>query len=87
MIRIIDFSDDHYLKIGIQNSGCHIDSDSLPRIFDRFYQCDTSHAQVGNGLGLSIIKQILTLHKGTISVQNLDDFGVEFTVTLPKNNI
>lgn len=53
------------------------------RIFDKFYQGDTSHATKGTGLGLAIAKKITELHGGTITVRDNDTAGTVFTVTLP----
>ena len=53
------------------------------RIFDKFYQADSSHKQEGNGLGLALAKSIVDFAGGNISVQNLA-IGCRFTVSLPK---
>lgn len=71
------------LSVEVRNNGEEIPAKDIDRIFDKFYQTDPSHATVGNGLGLSICKRIVELHKGTISVTST--FGLTvFTVNLPK---
>ncbi len=55
------------------------------RIFHKFYQLDSSHKQEGNGLGLALVKQIIDGCDGDIEVENLDQGGCKFTVTLPMN--
>lgn len=67
----------------LQDEGCGIQGDALPRIFDRFYQADTSHTTQGNGLGLTLVKKIVTLHGGSITCENAPEQGARFTVTLP----
>lgn len=66
----------------IEDEGTGIAEDSIPRVFDRFYQADKSRKAEGNGLGLALAKQILLLENGTISVQNRKEGGCIFTVEL-----
>ena len=70
------------IRFSIENEGPQIREDSMKHIFDKFYQCDSSHKQEGNGLGLALVKQILNLCKGTISVENIPGNGCRFTVIL-----
>ena len=70
------------IRFSIENEGPQIREDSMKHIFDKFYQCDSSHKQEGNGLGLALVKQILNLCKGTISVENIAGSGCRFTVIL-----
>ena len=53
------------------------------KIFAKFYQADESHATQGNGIGLAIVKSIVELHNGEISV-NSGNGITTFTVVLPK---
>lgn len=71
------------LVVSISNGGKTIPSESLDRIFNKFYQADESHSTPGNGIGLAIVKRVVELHKGTVSVQSGRDLTT-FTVTLPK---
>lgn len=58
--------------------------EKIPHIFERMYQCDNSRSSKENGLGLSIAKELVNAHKGTISVTSTPDFETIFTITLPK---
>lgn len=69
--------------VTVKDQGDGID-DSIKRfIFDKFYQGDTSHHMEGNGLGLPLVKRILELHKGEVSVQSQTGKGSVFTVRIP----
>lgn len=66
----------------IEDEGPGIPSDALKHIFDRFYQADSSRKAEGNGLGLALVKQILSVSDGEISAENLPEKGTRFTVRL-----
>lgn len=72
-----------FIEIRFRDNGSGIDADAVPRIFDKFYQQDTSHSTAGNGLGLTIVNKIITLHEGTIVCDSSPSQGTTFTVTLP----
>ena len=73
-----------YIKIDFQNRGNTIPPDKLAAIFEKFYRLDEARTSDtgGSGLGLSIAKEIVTLHGGTIVAQSKDN-TVAFTVSLP----
>ena len=66
----------------IEDQGPGLSEDAQKHIFDKFYQGDSSHKQEGNGLGLALVKRILTIEKGQIAAENIPDGGCRFTVTL-----
>lgn len=71
------------VTVHIGNTGSEIPPEAQQRIFGKFYQADESHSGQGNGIGLSVAKKIVQLHKGDISVAS-HDMQTVFSVTLPK---
>jgi signal transduction histidine kinase len=69
----------------ITDTGIGIAEEDQVRIFERFYKADKSRDRsiAGSGLGLSITKKILEMHKGTIEVQSKLGQGTQFTICLP----
>lgn len=78
------------LKFGIQievtNTGKNIDSKDFPHLFDRYYRGSETE-YTGNGIGLSLCKQIVDLHHGIIEVDNTIENSVTFRVELPQSRI
>lgn len=73
------------IEFQITNEAPTLSDEALKHLFDQFYQSDPSHATPGNGLGLSIVKKILDLHSGTISVSSADN-RCTFDITLPVDH-
>lgn len=66
----------------IEDEGPGLTVEAQKHLFDKFYQADTSHKQEGNGLGLALVKRILSIENGEIMAENLPEKGCRFTVTL-----
>ena len=79
------FENDLQVKITMTDNGKGISPDHLPHIFERMYQCDQSRSAGGNGLGLSIVKELVTAHKGKITVDSTPNKGSTFTLLFPKS--
>jgi signal transduction histidine kinase len=79
------FPDDGYVCFAVSDNGIGLARRHIRRIFDRFYQVDSSLTRKaeGCGLGLSIVKFIVDAHKGKITVESKRGQGSTFTVRLP----
>lgn len=71
------------IAVTIRDEGIGISPSEIGHIFDKFYQADTAHSSVGNGLGLPLAHRIVQLSGGSISVKSEISRGTAFTVTLP----
>jgi len=79
----IDYID--YTTITVKDSGIGIPSDKVDKIFDRFFQVDdsTRRAYSGSGIGLSLVKELVDLHKWEIFVHSKVEIGTEFILQIP----
>ena len=82
-IKMRLFKENKKIVFLIEDNGPGLSEEAKKHLFDKFYQADTSHKEEGNGLGLALVKNIISLCDGEISAENLDVGGCRFTVTLP----
>jgi two-component system heavy metal sensor histidine kinase CusS len=70
-------------ELAIEDTGCGVSPQHLPRIFDRFYRADSSRSSQGTGLGLALVKSITDLHGGSVEVASEVNRGTTVTLTFP----
>jgi signal transduction histidine kinase len=87
-IRVWLTGNEDRVECSIADNGIGISPEDQIHIFERFYKVDKSRDRSlsGNGLGLSLVKKIVEMHKGMVSVKSQKGHGAEFIVTLPNQN-
>lgn len=73
--------------ITFKDTGCGMSEETGEHIFDKFYQGDTSHSKEGNGLGLALVKKVIDILGGSISVESELGVGTTFIVTIKEMRI
>ena len=77
----------HLVDISVSDTGHGISAKALPHIFDRYYQENGAHQASGTGIGLSLVKKLVTLHHGEVKAESNLEQGTSFIVTLDENEI
>ena len=76
------------MKISTSDTGQGSPKDALPNVFARYFQAERGNRHAGgSGLGLSIVKQLVEAHGGTISVESEIGQGTTFRFTLPRADL
>ena len=82
-VRVCQRSDGGMVTVEIADDGCGMSEEETARIFDKFYQGDTSHATQGNGLGMAMVRRAVDLSRGFIDVHSIKGQDTAITVRLP----
>jgi signal transduction histidine kinase len=77
---------DSQVVVSIQDSGIGIDAEHLPHIFNPFYRVDQARSTAGMGTGLSVVRQVMQLHGGAITVESVLEQGTSFHMRFPLNS-
>ena len=75
---------DGFVELVVADTGRGIEPEHLPYVFQRFYRGDAARTGPGSGLGLSLVKNIVETHEGTVTVESNVDAGTEFRVRFPR---
>jgi len=82
-INISAHVENEWLAVTFQDTGIGMTEEVQSHVFDKFYQGDVSHKRKGNGLGLALVRRIVTLYGGSIQLKSYPDYGSTFKILLP----
>ena len=83
-VKLVQKTEGDAVTVSVSDTGCGMNEETMKHIFDKFYQGDPSHLQKGNGLGLALVKKVIDIVHGEITVTSQPGKGSVFTVKLPK---
>lgn len=75
---------EHHAIVKVKDTGCGMTAEVGAHIFEKFYQGDTSHSVQGNGLGLALVKRVIDIMQGEISVESTVGIGTTFTIKIRR---
>jgi len=84
MVSVSLTATEHHAVVKVQDTGCGMTPEVGAHIFEKFYQGDTSRATQGNGLGLALVKRVIDILQGQISVESVVGKGTTFTVRIRR---
>lgn len=85
-IEVALFEEEDEILLSVSDNGPGIHSAEIKHIFDRFYQVEKNDNYGSSGIGLALVKRLVELHKGSITVTSEPNVNTEFVVALPKGN-
>ena len=81
-IKLDFYNDEDLLKIVVEDNGCGISKEDLPRVKEKFYK--GKNAKSKNGIGLSICDELIKLHNGSFFIESKEDIGTRVIVSIPN---
>ena len=84
-VRVRGFSENRYLVVAVQDFGVGIKPEEIEKVFERFYRGgdELTRTVKGSGLGLTLVKQIVEAHRGSVHVESEPGRGSTFSIRLP----
>jgi signal transduction histidine kinase len=85
-IYVRGWMDQATIHVSVRDTGIGIDPEDLSRLFEPYFRAQSAAGIAGTGIGLNIVREIVELHGGKISIESEVGQGSTFTVSLPRND-
>ena len=85
-VHQVEVDGNKYTEIIVSDTGCGIDAQSLPYIFNPYYQAGGKHQVSGTGIGLALVKSLAELHNGILNVESFPNKGTSFSFRILTEN-
>lgn len=82
-IYVVGWSDQNGVHVSVRDAGVGMDEEDVPRLFEPYFRAQSAAGIAGTGIGLNIVREIVELHGGTITVVSQVGSGSTFTISLP----
>jgi len=82
-VQLSAVADKDHLVVTVRDEGIGIPREDLPRLFERYHRGSNVHGIVGTGIGLYLVKTVVSLHGGDVTVESREGEGSKFTLSLP----
>lgn len=86
-VSVKTYFDSSFFHFIVSDQGMGIDKNEQEKIFERFYRGSNATNSLGTGIGLSLVRDMVTLHQGTVTVSSTPSGGAEFHVQIPLNTL
>ncbi|WP_162894774.1 sensor histidine kinase [Rhizobium terrae] len=86
-IHVSGWKEGRRVLVSVADSGIGMDGDDLPKLFEPYFRARSATGIAGTGIGLNIVKEIVELHGGSVSVRSVLGKGTTFTVELPLDEM
>ncbi|MBM3524815.1 MAG: PAS domain S-box protein, partial [Alphaproteobacteria bacterium] len=83
-VEIAIVGTDEGVQVAVRDFGIGVPEDEIPSLFTRFFRASTAKGLPGTGIGLNLVKELVQLHGGSVTVESRVGAGTRFTVTLPS---
>lgn len=84
-LKVVCKNEKDFVYVAFEDKGIGIPTHLIERVTERFFQVDSARSSESSGLGLSIVKEIVERHNGTLTIESIENKGTKVVVTIPRS--